>query len=73
MTKTAGPVDLASSRSRVAQLAHLRNRPGCRVQLGDVDRLDRIDDQQVRLDDADMFEDCLQVGLGDQEKVCREF
>jgi hypothetical protein len=53
-------------------LAHLRNRPGGRIHVGDVDGLDRVDDQQVRPECGDMVEDGVQTGLGHQVQVCRE-
>ena len=61
---------LAQARSA---LAHLADRPGGRVHLGDVDSLNRVDDQQVRFDRRDVFENGVEAGLGDQEQVRREF
>ena len=52
-------------------LAHLRDRPGRGVHLGDVDGLDRVDDEQLGLHGADVLEDGVEVGLGDQVELGR--
>ena len=48
------------------RLAHLADAAGRRLELQREHRLDRIDDDQRRLDARDLLEDALEAGLGQQ-------
>jgi hypothetical protein len=53
----------------VRRLAHLRDRPGGRVHLRDVNGLDGVHHQQVRFERGDMLEDGVEVRLGDEVQL----
>ena len=47
------------------RLAHLADAAGRRLELQREDRLDRVDDDERRLEPGDLLEDALEAGLGE--------